>query len=61
MFGFNNKKGKTFNQGLSYSEHSKSILADQSIYGIEALENLETSFRVIRGAVPSLCWGRGEI
>ena len=40
---------------------SKVILADQSIYNIEALENLATSFRVICRAVPSLCWGRGEI
>ena len=31
-----------------------SILADQSIYNIEALENLATSFRVIRRPVPCL-------
>ena len=32
-------------------EHPKAILANQSIYNIEALENLATSFRVIRKAV----------
>ena len=42
-------------------EHPKAILANQSIYNIEALENLATSFRVICAAVPSLGWGRGEI
>ena len=41
--------------------HTIHILADQSIYNIEALENLATSFRVICAAVPSLGWGRGEI
>ena len=41
--------------------HIETILADQSIYNIEALENLATSFRVICAAVPSLGWGRGEI
>ena len=41
--------------------HTIHILADQSIYNIEALENLATSFCVVRRAVPSLCWGRGEI
>ena len=35
--------------------HGCIILTDQSIYNIEALENLITSFRVIRAAVASLC------
>ena len=37
------------------------ILADQCIYDIEARENLATSFRVIRAAVPSLGWVRDEM
>ena len=33
------------------NSHLFTILADQSIYNIEALVNLATSFRVIRAAV----------
>ena len=36
---------------LRADNHVVSILADQSIYNIEALVNLATSFRVIRAAV----------